>query len=90
MVSYLKEDKLFFGLGGFEKQPEAKSGSAFKKICAQLADSRPLMGMGKSPCRQNGQEGLIHRPPFHRGKLADLAKTAFRQLNPPGGLRYFR
>ena len=90
VVSYLKEDKLFFGLGGLEKQPEAKSGPAFEKIRAQLSDSRPLMGVGETPSWHHGQQGLIHRRPLLRWKLADLAKTTFRQLNPPGDLRRFR
>ena len=90
MVPDLKENEFLFRLGGLENQSQAKPGPALKKIGAQLSDPRALTGVGKSPCWQNGQEGLIHRLPFFRGKLADLAKTSFRQLNPPGDFRGFR
>ena len=90
MVSDFKEDEFFFWLGCLEEQPQAEPGSALKNIRAQLSDAGPQMGVGKSPSWQHIQQGLIDRRSFFRGQLADLAKTTFRQLNPPRGLRCFR
>lgn len=90
MVPNFKEDQLTLLFLNFEKHPQAESRTAFKQIRAKFSDPCPLVGVRKSPCWQHGHQCLVHRRSFRWRKLADLAETTLRQLNPPGDLRCFR
>jgi len=68
VVSDFKENEFSFWLGRLEEQPQAKSGSALKKIRAQLSDAGSLMGVRESPSWQHSQQSLIHRHPFFRAQ----------------------
>jgi len=90
MVPNFKEDQLTLLFFGFEKHSQAESCTAFKQVEAKLSNPCAPVGVWKSPRWQDSHQGLIHRHPLCRRKLTDLAKTTFRQLNPPGDLRCFR
>jgi len=85
VVSDFKENEFSFWLGRLEEQPQAKSGSALKKIRAQLSDAGSLMGVRESPSWQQSQQSSEERVAVNQAQLADSAKTTFRQLNLPGG-----